>query len=131
MSDFRFDKPYKLCSRNLIDEVYSTGQLVKAYPFVVRFLPAKLSTNAPFQVVISAPKRSFRKANQRNRIKRLCKESIRTNKAVIETFLKETNQQIALFLIFTGKEEIPLEVLNKKTEKLFQSIVKQLSRNEH
>ncbi len=130
MTDFNFDKRYKLCSRKLIDEVYTNGQLIKSYPFVVRVKRTKLPDNSTFQIVISAPKRSFRKAYQRNRIRRMCKEAIRTNKNIIESFLAETNQQLALFLIFTGKEEIPLEVLNKKTEKLFHSIVKQLSLHE-
>lgn len=130
MTEFNFDKRYKLCSRKLIDEVYTNGQLIKSYPFVVRVKGTKLPDNSTFQIVISAPKRSFRKAYQRNRIRRMCKEAIRTNKNIIESFLAETNQQLALFLIFTGKEEIPLEVLNKKTEKLFHSIVKQLSLHE-
>ena len=130
MTEFNFDKRYKLCSRKLIDEVYTNGQLIKSYPFVVRVKGTKLPDNSTFQIVISAPKRSFRKAYQRNRIRRMCKEAIRTNKNIIESFLAETNQQLALFLIFTGKEEIPLEVLNKKTEKLFHSIVKQLTLHE-
>lgn len=130
MTDFNFDKRYKLCSRKLIDETYNKGQLVKSYPFVVRVAHANLSTESTFQIVVSAPKRSFRKAYQRNRIKRLCKEAIRTNKSIIDSFVRETNQQLALFLIFTGKEEIPIEVLNRKTEKLFHSIVKQLSLHE-
>ena len=130
MTDFNFDKRYKLCSRKLIDETYNKGQLVKSYPFVVRVAQANLSAESTFQIVVSAPKRSFRKAYQRNRIKRLCKEAIRTNKSIIESFVRETNQQLALFLIFTGKEEIPIEVLKRKTEKLFHSIVKQLSLHE-
>lgn len=124
--NYCFGKSYKLCSQKIIDNVYNNGVIVKKYPFIVRVLRTELPSKSPFQIVISAPKRNFKQANKRNRIKRLCKESIRLNKHILENYLTDTNQQIALFLIFTGKEEIPLYVLNKKTKKLFESITKQL-----
>lgn len=124
--DFRFGKRYKLCSQKLIDDVYSSGIHVKQYPFVVKYKLVEFQEKTPFQLVISAPKRSFRLAVQRNRIKRLAKEAVRFNKHVLEDYLNEHNQQIALFLIFTSREEIDLKTLNRKTEKLFQTIVHQL-----
>ncbi len=124
--DFSFGKRYKLCSQTLIDDVYTSGTHVKHYPFVVKYKTVQLKENTPFQMVISAPKRSFKFAVQRNRIKRLAKEAVRLNKHVLEEHLVEQNQQIALFLIFTAREEIDLKTLNRKTEKLFQTIVHQL-----
>lgn len=124
--DFRFGKRYKLCSQVLIDDVFATGVHIKQYPFVVKYKLVNLKENTPFQLVISAPKRSFKLAVQRNRIKRVAKEAIRFNKHILESHLLEHNKQIALFLIFTSREEMDLKTLNRKTEKLFQTIVHQL-----
>jgi hypothetical protein len=40
--------------------------------------------------------------------------------------LKENQVQVALFLVYTNKEEMPYDVLFKKTEQLFQKLMVQL-----
>ena len=126
--DFHFGKNYKLCSPTVIDDVFENGTHLKLFPFVAKYKLVNLNENVPFQVVVSAPKRSFKFAYQRNRIKRLVKESLRLNKHSLEEYLLENNQQIALFLIFTSREEIDIKLLNKKTEKLFHTLIQQLQK---
>ena len=69
--DFTLSKANKLCSPKLIDEIFENGAHLKSYPFVVKFKETNLPNDVSFQIVFSAPKRTFRKAVQRNRIKRL------------------------------------------------------------
>ena len=83
-----------------------------------------------FQVAVSAPKRTFRKATDRNRIKRLMRESIRKNKLYLEPFLAEQNIQLALFMIYTSKEELPLDTLMKKTQQLFKQLINTLENDQ-
>ncbi|MFT6244429.1 MAG: ribonuclease P protein component, partial [Crocinitomicaceae bacterium] len=89
-----FGKAYKLCSKKLIDEVFESGVTVKSYPLIAKYKKVDLKNDAPFQMVISAPKRTFKNAFQRNRIKRLCKEAIRMNKQILEEPL--INKKITL-----------------------------------
>ncbi len=119
-------KKYKLCSHVIIEDVYSTGELIKSYPFVARMKLTTLPREAPFQIVFSAPKRTFRKAYQRNRIKRLCKEAFRLNKNELESVLLKSNKQLALFLVFTSRDDISLQVLEKRILKLINKIITQL-----
>ncbi|MFT5859201.1 MAG: ribonuclease P protein component [Flavobacteriaceae bacterium] len=121
-----FGKKYKLCSHVLIEDVFATGQLIKAYPFVVRMKFVELPKDVPFQVVISAPKRTFRKAYQRNRVKRLCKEAFRMNKNELESALVNSNKQLALFMMFTSKDDFTKELLESRTRKLIKKIITQL-----
>ena len=79
-----FGKAYKLCSKKLIDEVFESGVTVKSYPLIVKYKLVDLKGDTPFQMLISAPKRTFKSAIERNRIKRLCKEAIRKNKQILE-----------------------------------------------
>ncbi len=128
--DQTLGKKYKLCRQKLIESVFKQGASVKQYPFVLHFLEVEEKLEAPFQITISAPKRLFRKAHDRNRIKRLMRETIRKNKLILESFIEIENRQLALFMVYTNKEEMPYDVLLKKTEQLFTQLIKKIQDNE-
>lgn len=117
-----FGKEYKLCSRKQIQEIFDEKKSLKSYPFVLHYKIVSQIEKTRFRVVFSAPKRTFRKATDRNRIKRLMREAIRKNKLYLEPFLIERNIHLALFMIYTAKEELPLETLTKKTNHLFNQL---------
>jgi ribonuclease P protein component len=124
--DQTLGKVYKLCSQKIIGSIYEDKKVVKQFPMLIHYKICELPEAVPFQLVFSAPKRTFRKAHDRNRIKRLMRETVRKNKLILESFLKEKNIQIALFLVYTNKEEMPYDLLLKKTEQLFQKLIVQL-----
>ena len=121
-------KEYKLCSQKIIQQIFEEKRSVKQFPFVLNYFLSELPTEKAFQIVIAAPKRIFRKAHDRNRIKRLCRETIRKNKFILEEYLSASNKQIALFFVYTNKEEMEHDVLLKKTESLFKKLIIELSK---
>jgi len=123
----KFGKEYKLCSQKVIQSIFDAKQSVKAYPFLIHYSLLPLTNEAPFQITVSAPKRNFKKAHDRNRIKRLMREAIRKNKLILEPFLLEHNKHVALFMIYTAREEIPYDTLFKKTTLLFTQLIKEIS----
>ncbi|MDB0011393.1 ribonuclease P protein component [Crocinitomicaceae bacterium] len=128
--DQTFGKEYKLCSQKKIESLFKTGKLVKKFPLIVHFQEVEETLSKPFQIVISAPKRIYRKAHDRNRIKRLMREAVRKNKNILESYLIPKNKNIILFLVYTNKEEIPLDILLKKTEQLFNLVIQNIDQNE-
>jgi ribonuclease P protein component len=124
--DQTFGKEYKLCSKKLIESLFKEGKSVKAYPFTLVYLRHENSADVPFQIVISAPKKINRHAHDRNRIKRVAREAIRKNKFILEDFLTETKQQLAIFLVYTAKEELSTDQLDKKIKKLFTQLIEKL-----
>ena len=128
--DVSLGKANKLCNQKIIDDVFESGELIKSYPFVLKFKETELSNQVGFQIVFSAPKRTFRKAVQRNRIKRLCKEAFRAQRNLLDKYLQEHNKQLALFLVYTSKEELSLPLLNGRTQKLIKKIISQLESND-
>jgi len=124
-----FGKAYSLCSKKLIDEIFESGDTVKSYPLIAKYKKVELKSDTSFQMVISAPKRTFKNAFQRNRIKRLCKEAIRMNKQILEEPLNNKNLKLGICLIYSAKEELAIELLNRKTQKLFNKIIDDLDEN--
>lgn len=127
MSEFSLGKNYKLCSKVLIEELFKSGTTIKSYPLIAIIKPTEFADKTPFKIVFSAPKRTFRKAFQRNRIKRICKEAVRLNKSVLESYLTENQKQLALFLVYSSKDELNHIQLEKKVVKLFNEIIKSLN----
>ncbi|HLV41241.1 MAG TPA: ribonuclease P protein component [Brumimicrobium sp.] len=121
--DERFGKKYKLCSKTVMTSIFENGKQEKSYPFLLRYLSVDLKTDAKFQIVISVPKRKFKKAVDRNRIKRLIREAVRKNKYILEEGLSNENQQLALFLIYTASEEETYQRILNKIEVLFLRLV--------
>lgn len=126
LMDQTFGKSYKLCSQKAIGAIFEQKQSVKQFPFLLHYVAMELPTDKSFQVVISAPKRIFRKAHDRNRIKRLMKEVFRRNKLILEEQLATNQQQLALFLVYTSKEEMEYEVLLRKMENLLLKLKNEL-----
>lgn len=129
--DQKFGKAYRLCSKKAIDSLFENKKTVKQYPFIVNYAVMDLPTTRTFQVVISAPKRLFHKAHDRNRIKRLMREVIRKKKVILEEYLADKGQQVALFLIYTVKDELQYELLEQKMEQILKKLVNDLKEEKH
>lgn len=123
----RFGKQYKLCSQKVIQKIFDDKKSLRCYPYVLHYSITDLEMQVPFQVTISAPKRHYKKAHDRNRIKRIVREAIRKNKLILEPFLVERDLHLALFVIYTGREELKTETLQKKTQQLFKQLIDEIS----
>lgn len=122
-------KKYMLCSKKQIQSLFEVHNSVKLYPFVVRFNMLESAESEPFKLVLSVPKRNFKKAHDRNRIKRLMKEGIRKNKLILESILKENKYQLILFVIYTAKDEMDYDFILGKTKQLFKHLSHEISIN--
>lgn len=126
----KLGRVYSLKSKTTIDSLFTSGKKVSSYPYTVFYKTETSEKQVPFKLVFSAPKRTFRNAYQRNRIKRIMKEAVRINKHTLETYLNSNQLQLSFFLIYSTKEELSFESLQKKTNKLFDKIIKQLDDKE-
>ncbi|NJK85208.1 MAG: hypothetical protein HC906_03830 [Bacteroidales bacterium] len=76
MERFTFKKFERLTSKILIDRLFSEGKIFVVYPLKIFYLNGDFSFDAPAQVLISVPKKNFKKAVSRNLIKRRLRESV-------------------------------------------------------
>jgi ribonuclease P protein component len=79
------------------------------------------------KVGVSASARNFKKAVDRNRIKRLLREAYRLNKAVLVEHLEKTGQQFGIFIIYTDKVLPEYPVINQKMQVILSKLIKATS----
>ena len=111
---FTFKKKERLKSLKTIERLFKEGQSFKAYPLRLVFLKNNvLKSNAPVQFTVSVPKRNFKSAVARNRIKRKVREAWRLNKNWLYRKMKDTEEQFAFMVIYTGREDLPYKDIEK------------------
>lgn len=117
-----FGKESKLKSRNVIQQLFSEGKHVLVYPLKAVYIFG--NEQHPLQVGVSASKRNFKKAVERNRIKRLIREAYRLQKPALENHLIQNKQSLSIFLMYVGKEMPEYEQLKESVEKIIKRMVK-------
>ena len=92
---FTFGKEERLCSQKLIDQLYSDGRRLMAFPYSVMWREEP-SLEVPCQVLIVAPKRRFHHAVDRNHAKRITRECYRLLKPQLYSALQHRGMHITL-----------------------------------
>ncbi|MEO6583853.1 MAG: ribonuclease P protein component, partial [Ferruginibacter sp.] len=82
-----FGRPDKLKSRKLIEQLFKTGRSFSNFPFRVVWLSK--NDLAHLQAGVGVSSRYFKKATDRNRIKRLIREAYRLQKNTLQQHLLE------------------------------------------
>lgn len=124
----RFPKAEHLCSRKLIDRLYTEGHRLMAFPYSVQWLPtggqgeSDTDNTTPCQVMIVAPKRKFKHAVDRNRVRRLTRECYRLRKQHLHDFLHEHGISIAFSMVYVHNEIMPYSQLGHKMDKLIAAL---------
>lgn len=103
MSRNTFGKKEKLCSKLVIDKLFAGGSSFKEFPIRVIHLPLE-NSDSTAKVLISVPKKRFKKSVSRNRIKRLLRETYRLNKSEIIENWQAQGKYFALAFVYIGNE---------------------------
>lgn len=117
-----FPKSERLTSKTSIDDLYLNGIEIKKYPFLLKYKAEVLNTFSNPKIAIVVPKKKAKLATDRNRLRRQIKEVYRLNKAALFDLCLVKKIDLALFLIYTGKEKESFEIIEKKLKVLLQEL---------
>jgi ribonuclease P protein component len=93
----------KLKSRKQIDILFATGKSFTVFPIRVTYRFLATVDEPLAQIGVTVSKRYFKKAVDRNRVKRLLREAYRLQKRELMGQLQQTNLKAHLFFIYTDK----------------------------
>ena len=124
MPRFTFKKNERLSSRKAIEELYSNGKSFYSKNFKVIFLLQKEIPLVPCQIVFSVPKKIFKRAVDRNLLKRRMREAYRADKPAFYNQLTDKKVFIHVLMIYSTKEILSFEEITKNMQQAMSDLVK-------
>ena len=147
-------KSERIVSQKLINELFTGGQSQSLTAFPIRIVYEQLSTlnsqtsilkpqlsilnsqtstlnsqlstlKSQISILISVPKRRFKHAVDRNRVKRQLREAYRKNKQLLISELPE-GQSVALAFIWLSDQHLPSSIVEQRVTGLLQRIAKKI-----
>jgi ribonuclease P protein component len=118
---FTLGKKERLKSRKRIEQLFSGGKTFTLFPFRAWYLIDKIP-DASLQFGIGVSSKNFKKAVDRNRIKRQAREAWRLQKLSFEEKLLEQNKQLSVFIIYTSKDLPRYEEIHEKMGKVINKL---------
>lgn len=103
-------KSARLSSKKTIDILFNEGITIKSYPFIVKYHLLEKQDESSSQVLFSVSKRNFKRAVERNKIKRQMREAFRHHKASLMALPKK----YAIAYIYTARKILPFKEIESK-----------------
>jgi ribonuclease P protein component len=117
MGKFTFKKHERLSKEKVIQELFEKGSSFYLYPFKVLVQENPDQTVPCHQILISVSKKNFKRAVDRNLIKRRIREAYRLNKGL----LGERNKLLIAY-IYSVKEILPSAQIQERLVKTFKRL---------
>jgi ribonuclease P protein component len=131
---FTFQRHERLKSRKLTESLFKKGHSFAVFPFRVVYMTTatgfeipeakSFKHNCPAQMGVGVGARHFKKAVDRNRIKRITREAWRVQKATLYHSLHEKKIQAAVFLIYQSKEKLDHSTISAAIQEVIQKLIR-------
>lgn len=120
---YEFTKKERLNSKKNIARLFEQGTSFFTYPFKVYYHLDTAAIETPAAAVLfSIGKKQFKKAVDRNRVKRLCREAYRLNKYLLLNPLQENKSTLEVAFIYVGKTIPDYHELESKLQKILSQL---------
>ena len=117
-----FPKKEHLCGEIRINKLFSNGKAFIVYPLRVVYSAEESSTDALVKVLVSVPKKRFRRAVKRNRLKRLMREAYRLNKSILTEKCIEKDIAVQVAFNYVSNDEMDFAAIQSKMQVALQRI---------
>ena len=122
---YTFSKDERLNSKVSIEDLFKKGDSFFKYPFKVIYSKELSVEKFIVKLLISVPKRTHKKAVDRNKIKRLIREAYRLNKHILYDIENTGLNPINIALIYNAKSILTYQEIERKIILILQTIKKQ------
>lgn len=124
-------KRERMVSQRLIDALFSGSRSMAAFPLrvVYQYKERVREDDAAIQILVSVPKRHFKHAVDRNRVKRQVREAYRCHKDMLQTAVP-ANRQLLLAFIWLSDQHLPTADVTRRIKNLLQRIAERAAKEE-
>jgi ribonuclease P protein component len=119
-----YSKQEKLKSRKALEELFAKGKSFSVFPIKVFYT---VSDGELVQAGVGVSSRIFKKAHDRNKVKRLLREVYRTQKQPLYSSVASNQQQLNVFFLYIGKELPVYADLQSAMEKTLEKLIRKIS----
>jgi len=128
---FTLGKKERLKSRKQIEQLFSKGKNFPLAPFRIYYLATPLITNSSSSLQFGAgvSGKNFKRAVDRNRIKRLTREAYRLQKTQLQEATMEKNLQLNIFFIYTSRELPGFNIVKEKVNVILNKLTTIINEN--
>lgn len=121
--NFTFHKEEHLCGRKAFESLMKEGSSQFRFPFKVLWIKTDYPLTYPAQIAFSVSKKRFKRAHQRNLIKRRLREAYRMNKNPLYQFLQEKEIKIQFLIIYIAPNIMAYHEIEPKIKSVLDSIM--------
>ncbi|WP_179009435.1 ribonuclease P protein component [Winogradskyella forsetii] len=118
--NFKYSKKDKLKSKKLIEQLFTEGKAVTAFPLKLIYLKTEFEDGSQLKTGVSVSKRLHKTAVSRNRIKRLLREAYRLNKP---RYFNNSSASFAFMILYLSKDGTTFDKLDTSMRLLFKKFI--------
>jgi ribonuclease P protein component len=124
MQKATYKRAQKLKSRKQIELLFSKKQSISVYPIRISYLITNgEASNEYLKAGVGSSKRNFKRAVDRNRVKRLLRESFRLHKLPLEQYLTEKQTHLITFFHYYSRTILTQEEQHEKMKIAIDKLV--------
>ncbi len=121
---FKFPKNQRLSSKKSIDFLFLNKKSLFVFPFrAVYYLSNEITDNSNLQALFVVPKKKFKKATDRNRIRRQLRESFRMNKNPLEEKLQGKENQLQIAFIYVSEQKVEFLKIDEAMKAIISKLI--------
>ncbi len=130
---YTLGKNERLKSRKAIEQLFTSGKSFSVFPFRIIYVISttndgrQTTKETMLQAGFSVSSRNFKKAVDRNRIKRLMREAYRLQKNDLLQQVIAANKNLSVFFLYTGNEIPDYDLVFTKKAKALKQLQKLLN----
>lgn len=121
-----FPKSEHLCGEIRINNLFANGKGFIVYPLRIVYLLSDKADEVPVSVMVSVPKKRFKRAVKRNRLKRLMREAYRLNKTELVDAMQVRGMQMQVAFGYVSDEIVDFDQVERKMRQAIQKIIDKL-----